>query len=207
MNIKNKKKLSDAYETIVKHIKYAGYNTDTDNANLLNTAERASSALQELIQPKDEIISEIKKMLSKVFPVQYQGMVISEGIKTFGLCPHHLLPVIYTVTLAYIPNSIQTKVIGISKLARIAKISAKRPILQEQYTCDLANVFYTSNNGELPGIDTLGSAVYVEGMHTCSTIRGVNSHESTIITKELRGVFLENSATSMEFETIIGRRR
>jgi len=134
------KKLTTAYSKIVDTMKEMGYSSPNDVANFEGTPERAAKALLQLIQPRSVIHTEIDGMLAKIFPAgNMRDMIISQGNLVFGMCPHHLLPVIYRVTIAYVPKD---KVIGISKLTRIAKLLAGRPVLQEQFTHDLANVFY-----------------------------------------------------------------
>jgi GTP cyclohydrolase I len=119
-------------------------------------------------------------------------MVISKGNTAFGVCPHHLLPVVYRISLAYIPTR---KVLGLSKLSRLARLLARGPRLQEDLTHDLAAILHDN-------LDSQGSAVYVEGLHLCMAARGVGAHEARLVTSAVRGVFLE-LATREEFIKLV----
>jgi GTP cyclohydrolase I len=120
-------------------------------------------------------------------------MVISKHNVAFGMCPHHLLPVIYRVSLAYIP---QTKVLGLSKLSRIVRLMSHSPVLQEDLTHELCALLYQK-------LDSEGAAVYVEGLHMCMAARGVQAHEARVVTSAVQGVFLDNLATRNEFIKLV----
>ncbi len=135
---------------------------------------------------------EIDGLLARTFPAKYGEMVISKGNTAFGVCPHHLLPVVYRISLAYIPTR---KVLGLSKLSRLARLMARGPRLQEDLTHELAEVLHQN-------LDSQGSAVYVEGLHMCMAARGVGAHEARLLTSAVRGVFLE-LATREEFIKIV----
>ncbi len=131
--------------------------------------------------------------MEKTFPAKYTEMVISKHNIAFGMCPHHLLPVLYRISLAYIPTD---KVLGISKLSRLATMMARAPVLQEELTHSLAALLYTDLGSE-------GSAVYVEGLHICMAARGIGAHEARLVTSAVRGVFLDNLATRQEFIRLV----
>ncbi len=135
---------------------------------------------------------EIDALLARTFPAKYGEMVISKGNTAFGVCPHHLLPVVYRISLAYIPTR---KVLGLSKLSRLARLMARGPRLQEDLTHELAALLHEN-------LDSQGSAVYVEGLHMCMAARGVGAHEARLITSAVRGVFLE-LATREEFIKLV----
>lgn len=120
-------------------------------------------------------------------------MVISKHNTCFGVCPHHLLPVIYRISLAYIPTD---KVLGLSKLSRLARLIARGPRLQEDLTHELADILFKDLNSH-------GSAVYIEGLHMCMAARGVQAHEARLVTSGVRGVFLEQEATREEFIKLV----
>jgi len=169
-----------------------GYPVKTD-ANFEETAVRAARAMVELVKPTDEIKSQIDEMLSRVFPAQYDEMVISKHNISFGMCPHHLLPVIYRISVAYLPGE---RVLGISKLSRIVHLLAHRPVLQEDLTQELAALLHER-------METRGSAAYVEGLHLCMAARGIEAHEARVVTSAVRGVFRENPATRQEFLDLV----
>lgn len=185
-------KLRTAYGMILEAIDELGYPVKTD-FNFAETAERAAKAMIELVRPTDEIKTQIDEMLNRTFPAHYDEMVISKHNISFGMCPHHLLPVIYRVSVAYLPGE---RVLGISKLSRIVQLLAHRPVLQEDLTQELAALLHER-------LETRGSAAYVEGLHLCMAARGIEAHEARVVTSAVRGVFRENPATRQEFLDLV----
>jgi GTP cyclohydrolase I len=181
-----------AYQQILEAYRMMGYPTDEDD-NFRETAERAAKAAQELVRPLTEIRAETDDLLAKTFPARYDHMVISKHNICFGVCPHHLLPVIYRTSLAYLPRD---RVVGISKLSRLIHLMARQPILQEEFTNQLAELLYTR-------LDSRGSAVYIEGLHMCMAARGVEAHEARLVTSAVRGDFIDNPATRQEFLNLV----
>ena len=131
-------------------------------------------------------------LLAKTFPAKFTEMVISKNNTAFGVCPHHLLPVIYRISMAYIPTR---KVLGLSKLSRLARLMARGPRLQEDLTHELSLILHEQ-------LDSQGAAVHVEGLHMCMAARGVGAHEARLVTSAVRGVFLE-VATRAEFIKLV----
>jgi GTP cyclohydrolase I len=111
------------------------------------------------------------------------------------MCPHHLLPVIYRVSVAYLPA---VRVLGISKLARAVHLLSRRPALQEDLTQDLAMLLHER-------LESRGSAVFIEGLHLCMAARGIEAHETSVVTSAVRGAFLEQPATRQEFLDLVSR--
>ena len=183
--------LDQAYALIVEALSVMGYDTSDDNFR--DTGPRAARGLLELVRPVREIDAGVEALLAKSFTARYDEMVISKHNVCFGVCPHHLLPVIYRVSLAYLPSK---KVLGISKLSRLAKLLARRPVLQEELTQDLAEVLSTR-------LQSRGAAAYVEGLHLCMAARGSESHEARVVTSAVRGIFRENPATRQEFLDLV----
>lgn len=186
------KKFEEGYDKILEGLSLLGYRADQD-ANLDGTAARAARGMAELLLDPDDVRAQVQAMLLKTFPASYKEMVISKHNVAFGCCPHHLLPVIYRVSVAYIPRS---KVLGISKLSRIVKLLARAPLLQEDLTHNVARLLHED-------IDSDGSAVYVEGLHLCMASRGSGSHEARVVTSAVRGVFLDQLATREEFIKLV----
>jgi GTP cyclohydrolase I len=191
-NPKPTKVLLKSYDGVVEHLGAIGY--DISDENFDETSARAAKAMAELIWPKDKILAEIGSLMSRVFPAEYNSIVVQPNVHVPCMCPHHLLPVIMRVTLAYIPKPKGPK-IGLSKLARIAKVYGKQPIMQEEYTSGLLQIMSD-------GLDSVGAAVYVKGYHTCMALRGVNAYDSPTITNALHGAFFTNPATRSEFFSI-----
>lgn len=184
--------LNQAYTLILEAYDLMGYNTSTDD-NFRETAARAAKAAQELVLPLQDIQAKIDDLIGKTFPARYEHMVISKHNICFGLCPHHLLPVIYRVSVAYLPKD---RVVGISKLSRLIRVMARRPVLQEDLTHELAEILSTR-------LDSRGSATYVEGLHMCMAARGVEAHEARLVTSAVRGAFVDNQATRQEFLDLV----
>jgi GTP cyclohydrolase IA len=185
-------KLLEAYQLIMEALDDLGYPVKTD-FNFADTAVRSAKAFVELVRPTNEIKEQIDGMLNRTFPAQYDEMVISKHNISFGMCPHHLLPVIYRISVAYLPGE---RVLGISKLSRIVQLLAHRPVLQEDLTQELAALLHER-------METRGSAAYVEGLHLCMAARGIEAHEARVVTSAVRGVFRENPATRQEFLDLV----
>ncbi len=124
----------------------------------------------------------------KTFEDGYNQMLVKRGIEVWTLCPHHLLPCQFMVTIGYIPDR---KVLGLSKLSRVAEVIAKRPIMQEAYSGELADIL-------MHRLVPLGVAVYIVGTHGCMASRGVRQH-SKVVTSVIRGVFESQPETRAEF--------
>src|SRR5690349_2140373 len=154
--------LVSAYGQIVSALELLGYPVTTDD-NYTDTAARAAHAMLELVRPADEIETQVRAMLERTFPATYDGMVISKHNACFGMCPHHLLPVVYRVSVAYLPSK---RVLGISKLSRLVHLLARRPVLQEDLTSELAVLLHER-------LESRGSAVFIEGLHMCMAAREI----------------------------------
>ncbi|MFH0903538.1 MAG: GTP cyclohydrolase I [Pseudomonadota bacterium] len=182
----------EGYASILEGLALLGYKVDADE-NFRDTADRAARAIAEMVLPVAEAEKEAKDLLSHSFPAKYEEMVISKHNTVFGICPHHLLPVMYRISMAYIPHR---KVIGLSKLSRLADLLARQPILQEDLTHELARILHVD-------LESLGAAAYVEGFHLCMAARGSRTHEARIVTSAVRGVFLAKPATRQEFLDLV----
>ncbi|RMH42732.1 MAG: hypothetical protein D6689_07280 [Deltaproteobacteria bacterium] len=180
-----------AFATLLEGLSALGYDTEGDD-NFAGTAARAARGFAELVGDETRVRTEIADMLAKTFPARYKEMVISKNNVAFGVCPHHLLPVIYRISLAYIPTE---KVLGVSKMSRLARLMASRPVLQEDLTHDLCSIMHENLQSD-------GAAVYVEGLHLCMAARGARAHDSRVVTSAVRGVFL-NIETRDEFMKLV----
>ncbi len=179
------------YDQILRGLARLGY--DVEDANFRDTAARAAKGFHELVHDQKQVKPAVAELLSKTFPAKYTEMVISKHNIAFGVCPHHLLPVMYNISLAYIPVE---KVLGLSKLTRLARLIARGPRLQEDLTHELADILHEQ-------LQSHGSAVYIEGLHMCMAARGVNAHEARLVTSGVRGIFLEQLATREEFIKLV----
>jgi GTP cyclohydrolase I len=182
---------TEGYAKILEGIGRLGF--DIKDENFADTAARAAKGLHELIHDQEQVQFQVNAMLGKTFPAKYTEMVISKHNTAFGVCPHHLLPVVYRISMAYIPVN---KVLGLSKLSRLARMIARGPRLQEDLTHEIADILHKQ-------LASQGSAVYIEGLHMCMAARGVGAHEARLVTSGVRGVFLEHLATREEFIKLV----
>lgn len=161
--------------------------------NFTNTPQRMVKALLELCSGADNFNERAKAILNVSFPdeTHYDEMVYQDNIFAAGVCPHHLIPVEYVIHVAYIPNKAPNSLVGISKLARVAVLSASRPVMQEVVTQDIINC--------LKALDPIGIGVYVAGRHGCIRLRGAKQHNSTTKTTAFYGVFKTQPETRAEF--------
>ncbi len=190
LNAKALALFTEGYSKILEGIGLLGFDITDDN--FAETAARAAKGLHELVHDQARARAEVDALLAKTFSAKYTEMVISKHNTAFGVCPHHLLPVIYRISLAYIPTQ---KVLGLSKLSRLARLVARGPRLQEDLTHELADILHEQ-------LASQGSAVYIEGLHMCMAARGVGAHEARLVTSGVRGVFLE-LATREEFLKLV----
>jgi GTP cyclohydrolase IA len=182
---------TEGFQKILEGIGQLGF--DVTDPNFAETAARAAKGFHELIHDQRQVEFSVNALLGKTFPAKYTEMVISKHNTAFGICPHHLLPVIYRISMAYIPTE---KVLGLSKLSRLARLIARGPRLQEDLTHELADILHLQ-------LASQGSAVYIEGLHMCMAARGVGAHEARLVTSGVRGVFLEHLATREEFIKLV----
>lgn len=182
---------TEGYAKILEGIGVLGY--EVNDENFADTAARAAKGLHELIHDQEQVQLQVNALLGKTFPAKYTEMVISKHNTAFGVCPHHLLPVVYRISMAYIPTN---KVLGLSKLSRLARMIARGPRLQEDLTHELADILHIQ-------LASQGSAVYIEGLHMCMAARGVGAHEARLVTSGVRGIFLDQLATREEFIKLV----
>jgi GTP cyclohydrolase I len=180
------------FATLLQGLGELGYDVARD-PNFDGTAARAAKGFAELNSCWTTTQAEVAAMLDKTFPAKYDEMVISKHNVSFGLCPHHLLPVIFRISVAYIPHQ---KVLGISKLSRICHLMARRPVLQEELTNDLAGILHEK-------LESHGGACYIEGLHLCMAARGVQAHEARVVTSAVKGVFRDQPETRQEFLDLV----
>jgi GTP cyclohydrolase I len=182
---------TQGFSKILEGLAQLGY--DIRDANFIDTAARAARGFGEMSLCSNMVRDEVAAMLEKTFPAKYDEMVISKHNVSFGMCPHHLLPVMMRISVAYIPRK---KVLGISKLSRIAQLLARRPVLQEELTNDLARLLHEK-------LESQGGAAYIEGLHLCMAARGVQAHEARVVTSALYGVFRDQPETRAEFLRLV----
>lgn len=154
------------------------------------TAERLARMYTEFCWSPEEIESEIKKSF-RIFDNKFDEMLVVKDIRIWTLCPHHLLPCEFRVYIGYIPNG---KVLGLSKFTRIADALARRPVMQEQYTTELADLL-------MDRLKPRGVGITIYGEHGCMTARGVKQH-AEVVTSVVKGNFLSTGSIKAEFLAI-----
>ncbi len=156
-----------------------------------DTPRRLTEMYNELCWDPTRINSELEKQF-RTFENGYNEMLVEGPITVWTLCPHHLLPVYLQVWIGYVPDG---KVLGLSKLTRVAVISGKRPIMQEQYSTELATIF-------MDRLKPKGVGVHIVGRHGCMSARGV-TQEVPVMTSCLKGCILTESASRAEFYAMV----
>lgn len=168
-----------------------GLGEDPDREGLKDTPKRVMKALQFITKGYDESLDEL--LNGAVFTEDANEMVLVRDIDIFSSCEHHILPIIGRAHVAYIPNG---KVIGLSKIARICEMYARRLQVQERLTVQIADA--------LQGLlKPQGVAVVIEATHLCMVMRGVQKPGSWTVTSAMRGVFTEDVGTREEFMNLI----
>lgn len=125
----------------------------------------------------------------------HREMVIVRDIPFYSMCEHHLLPFFGVVHIGYIPD-VSGRIVGISKLARVVEIIARRPQVQERMTTEIADAV-------MEGLEPSGVAVVVKAEHMCMIMRGVKKPGSNIITSAIRGIFFKKADSRAEFFSLI----
>lgn len=162
---------------------------DPDREGLKETPKRVAKMFEEVFEGMQYSNAEIAQMFKKGFQVDTKDLVVENDIPVFSYCEHHLaLMYDMKVSIAYLPNG---TVLGLSKLARIADMCAKRLQLQERLGADIAECIQLA-------ADTEDVMVVIEGKHSCMTSRGIKSREAVTRTATLRGAFKEDALLRQE---------
>ena len=161
-----------------------------DREGLARTPERVARAFRYLTKGYQEDPNEILK--DALFSVEYDEMVIVKDIEMFSLCEHHMLPFFGKVHIAYIPKG---KVIGLSKVARLVEVFARRLQVQERLTVEIGDTIQRV-------IQPLGVGVVIEARHLCMMMRGVEKQHSATVTSSMLGAFRAQQ-TRQEFLSLI----
>ncbi len=186
-------------EAVAYHIRglLEALGDDPDREGLKETPQRVARMYEEVFEGMRYTNEEIAQMFDKTFSEDEEGgtdrygdMVVVKDIDIFSYCEHHLaLMYDMKVTVAYVPNG---KVIGLSKIARIADMVAKRLQLQERIGTDIADIITQVTGSE-------DVAVYIEGCHSCMTARGIRKTNTKTYTQTLRGRFQNESNGFMQW--------
>ncbi len=167
---------------------------DVDREGLLKTPHRVAAALDFLTSGSR--IDPVSVINDAIFTQKTNSMVIVKNIEVYSLCEHHMLPFFGRCHIGYIPNG---RVFGLSKLARLVDMYARRLQIQERLTEQISQVVMDS-------IGAQGVGVMIEAKHLCMMMRGVEKQNSEMITSSVVGTFRDSAATREEFLALIGNR-
>ena len=185
----NKAKVEGLVKTLLTEI-----GEDPKREGLVATPKRLAKAYEFLTSGYQQ---DIKKVMNKaIFNEKYDEMVLVKNIDFFSLCEHHLLPFYGKVHIAYIPDG---KIVGLSKIPRIAEVFARRLQVQERMTLQIAETIEEY-------LKPCGVAVVSEAFHMCMMMRGVEKQNSSATTSSMLGVFKEDARTRMEFLDLIAHK-
>jgi GTP cyclohydrolase IA len=164
---------------------------DPEREGLNKTPQRFLKAMQYLTHGYQQNLNEI--INEAIFSSDMSQMVIVKDIELYSLCEHHLLPFIGKCHIGYFPNG---KVLGLSKIARIVDMFARRLQIQENLTDQIAQCL-------LNVVDAKGVGVVIEAQHMCMMMRGVQKQNSSMTTSTMLGMFRDNERSRREFLTLI----
>ncbi len=184
--------MSQELSTHYQHI-LVGLGENPQREGLLDTPKRAAKAMQYLCNGYHKSLDEVVN--GALFESDNDEMVIVRDIELYSLCEHHLLPFIGKAHVAYIPTG---KVLGLSKVARIVDMFARRLQIQENLTKQIADAIQQVTQAA-------GVAVVVEAQHMCMMMRGVEKQNSSMVSSVMLGEFRDNPATRSEFLSLIRR--
>jgi len=178
-------KLIEAYTTILNEL------DDVARPGVVDTPKRAAKAMQFLTRGNSETLEEVVN--NALFPAENREMIVVQDIELYSMCEHHLLPFIGRAHVGYIPNG---KVLGLSKVARIVDMFARRLQIQEELTYQIATAIE-----DVTGASDVG--VIIEAQHLCMMMRGVEKQNSRMKTSAMLGAFRNNPATRSEFLNLL----
>ena len=166
---------------------------DVTREGLLDTPKRAAKAFKFLNNGYEKNLEEV--LNGAIFEADTEDMVIVKDIELYSLCEHHLLPFVGKCHIAYLPNG---HVLGLSKLARIVDMYARRLQIQERLTKQIADAVEVA-------VHAKGVAVVIEAKHMCMMMRGVEKQNSVMTTSVMTGIFRKEISTRAEFLSLINR--
>lgn len=168
---------------------------DPEREGLRKTPLRVARALTFLTQGYRQDPKQV--INGALFTEDYSEMIVMKDVDFFSLCEHHILPFFGKATIAYIPRH---KIVGISKLARLVDVYARRLQVQERMTTQIANTL-------MEELDPLGVGVVLRAEHLCMRMRGVEKQNSVVVTSAMLGVFRSHQETREEFMTLVNGAR
>jgi GTP cyclohydrolase I len=181
---------AEAMEAVKTLLRWAGDNPAREG--LIDTPKRVVEAYEEFFAGYQQSAEEaLSRTFSEVSG--YDDIVLLKNMRLESHCEHHMAPIIGMASVAYIPND---KVVGISKIARVIDVFAKRLQTQEILTNEIADAIQNA-------LQPKGVAVYIDAGHQCMTMRGVHKIDTTTITTRMHGVFRDDRALRSEFMALV----
>jgi GTP cyclohydrolase I len=168
-----------------------GVGEDPDRPGLRETPRRVALMYEEICAG---LHNDARSLLHVIPAETHDEMVIVKDIPLYSLCEHHLLPFAGVAHIAYIPK--EGRIVGLSKLARVADLMARKPNIQERLTTEIADLLYDE-------LKATGVMVVIESEHMCIEMRGVRKPGSKAVTSALRGGFLKDHRTRAEAMSLI----
>ena len=185
-----KTRLEEIYCALLEEI-----GEDPEREGLAKTPHRAAEAMRFITGGYEQDLDKVVN--GAIFTEKSDDMIICRDIEFFSMCEHHLFPFFGHASIAYIPNG---KIIGLSKLARITDMFARRLQVQERMTVQIADAVQEA-------LHPLGVGVVIEAKHMCMMARGVEKRCSDMVTSHVLGTFRSDRATRSEFMNLIGKQR
>jgi GTP cyclohydrolase I len=180
----------DSFADLIKQV-LVQMGEDPSREGLAKTPERVARALRFMTKGYGEDPKEV--INDALFTEDYQEMIVLKDLDFFSLCEHHILPFFGKCHVAYIPKH---RIVGISKLARLVEVYARRLQVQERMTTQIANIL-------MDELDPQGVAVVLQAEHLCMRMRGVEKQNSAVVTSAMLGVFRSHHETRQEFMTLV----
>ncbi|WP_414655624.1 GTP cyclohydrolase I FolE [Ferrovibrio sp.] len=182
---------AEAEEAVRTLLRWAG--DDPEREGLRGTPDRVVRSYEEFFAGyKEDAVALLERTFEEIDG--YDEMVVLRDIRLESYCEHHMVPIVGKAHVAYLPS---TRVVGISKLARVVEVYAKRLQIQEKMTAQIANTISAV-------LQPRGVAVVIEAAHQCMTTRGVHKPGVTMVTSRMLGAFREDPRTRQEFLAMIG---
>jgi len=178
------------YEELVREI-LSRLGEDPDREGLLKTPERVAKAMRWMTSGYR--MDPMEMITKALFTEKHESMILVRDIELYSMCEHHMLPFFGKAHIAYIPNG---QIVGLSKLARLVEVFARRLQVQERMTDQIAQTMQCTLKPE-------GVGVVIEAYHLCMMMRGVEKQNSRTVTSAVRGSFRDDARTREEFLRLV----